>query len=92
MDETSDVDVEGLISEEVLREAVTAVMSSARAGIENCGFASRMADLGMDSLALAELIVRLEDATGSFLELRPVVRLDTLGDLCAALHRAGTWQ
>ena len=49
-------------------------------------FDLRLSDLNVDSLAVAELVVELEQELGTLLDLAPTDRLDTLGDLCRALR------
>jgi acyl carrier protein len=54
--------------------------------VPEISFATRLADLEVDSLVVAELIVELEDETDTLLDLIPVARLNTFGDLCEALR------
>lgn len=50
---------------------------------------SRLDELGVDSLALAEIMVELEEDLSVLLELRPDARLETIRDLSRALHVIG---
>ncbi|GIJ32871.1 acyl carrier protein [Verrucosispora sp. WMMD703] len=50
--------------------------------------AMRLADLGIDSLVMAELIIEFEQELGILLDVVAVDRMDTLGDLCQALRPA----
>jgi len=43
-------------------------------------------DLGLDSLALAEMAFKMEDLFGFTVETREVADLETIGDLLAFLH------
>jgi acyl carrier protein len=78
-----------LITSRMLNEAMSRVYISDEARDINYDFGTRLADTGMDSLQLAELIIELEDALGMQFELMEIDRLETLGDFCRALKPMG---
>ncbi|MEU4773145.1 acyl carrier protein [Micromonospora sp. NPDC023644] len=50
--------------------------------------AMQLAELEIDSLVVAELIVEFEQVLGVLLDVVAVDRMETLGDLCRALRPA----
>lgn len=62
------------------------VLTSPEDGAAQVAFDTRMRDFGFDSLLIAELIVELEHEAGTLMDLAPVNRMDTFGDLCRALR------
>jgi acyl carrier protein len=72
-----------VIDEPMMRRAVGHVVPDFS---EYAGLDTRFDALGLDSLLLAELIVKLEEETASMLDLRATERLATLRDLTMALH------
>jgi acyl carrier protein len=75
------------VTEDQLRRALKRMVISmpADCAVDIC-FDTRTEDLGLDSLLIAELIVELEQESETMLDLAPVDRMDTLGDLCRALR------
>jgi acyl carrier protein len=78
-----------LITAQVLNDAMSRVCATGDASSAQFDFDTRFADIGMDSLQLAELIIELEEILGARLELLGDGQLETLGDLCRALGPMG---
>jgi acyl carrier protein len=74
---------------DVLRQVLD-VQEDAVAGPIEPG--SKLDDLGVDSMLLAEFIVELEERLCVLLELRPDGRLVTVADLGRALHLVSAWE
>lgn len=74
------------VSEELLQDIVWQILAEEGPCRPACGFDTRLDDLTLDSLQLAELIALLEDALGVMLEFNPGSALITLGDVCRSLE------
>jgi acyl carrier protein len=73
------------VTEDALCRAVRRVLAVDRDRDDPVAPDSRLDQLGLDSLLLAETIVELEEELGVLLELRPRNRMETVRDLEHAL-------
>jgi len=89
VDSGLDVHREAIITSRILQDAMSRVYIDDNSPPAGYDFDTRFSDIGMESLEIAELIVELEEILGIELEIAEVDQLETLGDLCKALHAVG---
>ncbi|QMU78284.1 hypothetical protein GXW83_23840 [Streptacidiphilus sp. PB12-B1b] len=76
-----------VISEDSICRAVRRALADRADSDDSYNLDTRIDDLDLDSLLIAEVIVELEEELNILLDLRMTERMTTLGDLARALHQ-----